>query len=278
MSERLQLAEHFIQSHGQNAARALESMPPDIAGGLIDTISDPLSVAALKTMLPYNAAKCILAMSPTSGSKYLASLTVREAAAILRHTDVESRKNLIDLLPRQKAIRVALILGYPQSLVGAWIDPIAMSLPITGNVADARLRIANEGYDHSTIFMVDDTNRIRGSVSLVQLLLQAQDEVSLSALSQNVPGTLRASMTLENAFDSKGWSEADLLPVTDREDRFIGVLRYADLRRALTKPSIAVRAAEGGDNLLGITEACYLGLADLMATTLADNRDGTTAV
>ena len=273
MSERLQLAEHFIDSHGRNAARALEAMPAEVAGGVIDTISDPLSVQALKVMLPYHAARCVLAMPADSGSKYLAALTVREAAAILRHTGEEARKNLLDLLPRQRAVRVALILGYPQSLVGSWMDPITLSLPITGTVADARTRIKNEGYSHGTIFVVDDGNRIRGSISLVRLLLQAREEESLSALMQTAVEPVRASMTLERAFDAAGWLENDLLPVTDRDDRFIGVIRYAELRRALAKPSIADRAAERGDNLMGITEACYLGLADLLATTLADNRD-----
>jgi Mg/Co/Ni transporter MgtE len=277
MSERLQLAAHFIGNHGQPAARALEALPADIAGSLIDTISDPLSLAALKSMLPYHAAKCISALAPAAGSKYLAALPPREAAAILRHTKEASRKDLIDLLPRRQAVRVSLILGYPQSLVGAWMDPLTLSLPTTSTVADAKKRITNEGYDHGTVFIVDENNKVRGSVSLVHLLLQAKDDIPLSALREDVPDALHGSLTLERAFDAKGWSGNDVLPVIDRNDRFIGVLRYAELRRALIKPSIAAHAADGGDNLLGITEACYLGLADLMATTLAEDRDSATS-
>ena len=274
MSERLLLAEHFITNHGQPAARTLEALPADVAGGVIDAISDPLSVTALKAMLPYHAARCLLAIGPESAARYLAVLPVGEAAAILRHTDPEARKKLVDLLPRQKAVRVALILGYPQSLVGAWIDPITLTLPITATVGDAKTRVANEGYEYDTIFVVDDGNRLRGAVSLVLLLLRSRDDVSLSTLIRRTPDAVRASTTLERAADAKGWSQNDLLPVTDRDDRFIGVIRFAELRRALQKPAIAQRAAERGDNLMGITEACYLGLADLLATTLADNRDG----
>ena len=271
MSERLQLAEHFINSHGQSAARALEGLPADIAGSLIDTISDPLSVSALKSMMPYHAAKCISALPLEAGAKYLAVLRPGDAAAILRHADEDSRKNLIDLLPHRQAVRVALILAYPQSLVGAWMDPLTLSLPITSDVADAKKRIENEGYDHDTVFIVDDGNKVRGSVSLVRLLLQAKEDSSLSAIKQDMAGALHASLTLERAFNDQGWSENDVLPVVDRNDRFIGVLRYAELRRALTKPFVAARSTDGADNLLGITEACYLGLADLIATTLYQN-------
>jgi len=271
MSERLQLAEHFVASHGKSAARALEELPADIAGCLIDTISDPMSLSALKSMLPYHAAKCITAIPAPAGSKYLAAMPPRDAASILRHTDEVSRKNLIDLLPRRQAVRVSLILGYPQSLVGAWMDPLTPSLPVSNIVADAKKRIANAGYDHSIVFIVDDDNKVRGSVSLARLLLRAKDDMSLSTLMENGPRGVLASTSLERAFADQGWAAYDTLPVIDRNERFIGVLRYAELRAALTRPSIANRTAGGGDDLLGITEACYLGLADLMAATLADD-------
>jgi len=275
MSERIRLAEHFINDHGQSAARALEEMPADIAGNLIDTISDPLSLSALTAMLPYHAAKCLAALPADAGAKYLAALGPGEAAAILRHLDEPDRKNLIDLLPRRQAVRVALLLGYPQLLVGAWMEPLTLSLPVTSIVADAKKRIANEGYDHDTVFIVDAGNKLRGSVSLAHLLLRAGEDLSLSAIKKDVAGVLHASLTLERAFDDPGWAGNDVLPVLDRSERFIGVLRYAELRRALSKPSLTARRTDGGDNLLGITEACYLGLADLMAMTLGDDHDAT---
>ena len=87
----------------------------------------------------------------------------------------------------------------------------------------------SEGYDYGCVFIVDDENRIRGSISLTQILFQAEDGISLSALVQDVGGAIRASATLERALEAKEWSETDLLPVADRDDRFIGVLRYAEL-------------------------------------------------
>ena len=113
MSERLRLAEHFIKTHGQDAARALEELPPDIAGSLIDRVSDPLSMAALKALFPYRSAKVISAMPPESASRYLAALPAREAAAILRHTDRLLRTKLIDLMPRQKIHSRLLGSGLP---------------------------------------------------------------------------------------------------------------------------------------------------------------------
>ncbi len=275
MSERLRLAEHFIDTHGRAAARALEELPAEIAGSLIDAIADPLSLSSLKNMLPYHAARCLVAMAPDAGSKYLASLAPRDAAAILRHMEARAAEERVALLPKRQALRVSLIMGYPQSLVGAWMDPLALTLPVTGTVGDARTRLRNEGYEHSVVFIVDDENRVRGSVSLVELLLRADDATSLSTLMVDEFDFLLASSTLERALDDKGWFGADILPVIDRGGGIIGVLRFGVLRRALIRsPGVEQEQDEVG-GLLGISEACYLGLADLLAVSLATEHDET---
>ena len=82
-----------------------------------------------------------------------------------------------------------------------------------------------------------------------------------------------SSTTLDRAINADGWSDSDVLPVIDREEKLVGVLRFADLREALNRPSLDVHASTDSNNLVNITEICCLRLADLIVTTLAKEKE-----
>ncbi len=273
MSERIAFAEHFIQTHSQTAARVLEEISDEAVGNFIGAIPDSISLSVLTSMLPYHAAKCLETMPRDTAAKYLAQLNPKQAASILRQSIEATRAELIHSLPRLQASRLSRLLSYPQTLVGAWMDPVILSLPVETRVGEAKKRIFTEKYDYRIIFTVDIDNRVVGSVSLVELLKFSKDQASINDITQSTVNPIFASATLDRAINADGWSDSDVLPVIDREEKLVGVLRFANLREALNRPSPDVHASTDSNNLVNITEICCLRLADLIVTTLAKEKE-----
>ena len=273
MSERIAFAQHFIQIHSQNAARVMEEMSAEVVGSFIEAIPDSVSLSVLTSMLPYHAAKCLETIPRDSVAKYLAQLKPKQAASILRQSIEATRKELMLSLPRLQASRLSRLLSYPRTLAGAWMDPVILSLPVETRIGEAKKRIFSEKYNYRIIFIVDIDHRVVGSVSLVELLKFSKDQASINDITQSTVNPIFASMTLEHAINADGWSDSDVLPVIDREEKLVGVLRFADLREALNRSSHNVHASTDSKNIVNITEICYLRLADVMVTTLAKERE-----
>ena len=264
----LHFAQYFVQHHPQAAARAIEKLPADSAGEFIDRIDDSSSETVLMSLLPYHAAKCIESLSDETAARYLTKLNPRAAARIMRQVTEVRKDKLLNLIPRHKALHIAVILGYPQSLIGAWMDPTVLPLPVTATVSEMRERITTDRYPYTILFAVDDQNHVLGSVSLIDLLRQTKDEKAISNIMRSDISPLFASMTLSRALKDDVWATLDTLPVVDRDQKLVGVLSYNELRQAVNRSSQNREVMQSSQNFLGITESFCLGLAELISTAL----------
>ncbi|NQV44752.1 MAG: magnesium transporter [Rhodospirillales bacterium] len=269
MPDKFDLALEIAATHPKSVARYLEESPSDSASAFIDAVPDDLSSSILRSMLPYHAAKCIDQLATDAAGRYLSALEPRFAASIVRHVGTDRRDALVGAMTRPAAARVAILLRYPLSVVGAWINPTLPTLPLDCRIAEAKARILREGYaDHHRIFVVDDDQGLAGFVRLFDLLDVELDRPLIDFL-QSAPGSLRAGTSLDIALDDQNWLNNDFLPVVDRHERLIGVLRYAVLRAAVSGPKTRIMEDGVSDTFMDLAEACYLGLADVMKTSLA---------
>lgn len=274
MPDKLILAQQFVENYPQAAARALEELTTSTAASFIDTVPDKNSARLLASMLPYYAAKCVSYLSADAAGRYLGDLEPRAIANILRHTPEETRLVVLSKLPHHLRTRVAIILNYSQAMVGAWIEPTVLALPLNRTVGEAKSRLGEEAYvDFHRLYVLSEDHRVVGFVRLSDLF-RYPDYSSLSDCLEPIAQTLRASTSLDRAIEDNFWTETDYIPVVDRRDRFLGVLRYADLRRAQSRPRSAA-AAEGdiSSGFMDLAESCYLGMANVMNTSLAIEHD-----
>lgn len=273
MSEKFAIAQHFVESNPQAAARALEELASAPASSFIDAVPDNQSVRLLASMLPYHAAKCVSLLSADAAARYLANLQPRNVANILRYTTAETRRRVLERLPRRISSPVLIVLNYSLSMVGAWLEPAVLALPNDCTVGEAKTRLQNEGYaDFHRVYVVNAGEMLLGFVKLTKLI-QAADSHPLVGLMEPASHALRASTSLEAALDDPGWLESDYLPVVDRRERFLGVIRYAGLRAALARPVAATEDQDMSGSFLDLAETCYLGLAEIMNTSLAIDQD-----
>lgn len=272
MPDKFDLALDISTTHPQAVARYLEEFSPASASSFIDAVPDVLSRQILETMLPYHAAKCIGCLPVAAAARYVGALEARFAASILRHTNEPTREAVIAAMPRTSAARISVLLRYPLSVIGAWLNPTILVLPMDCRVADAKERLTADGFaDYHRIYVVDANRRLKGFVRLIRLL-QGDDTRQLGEYLENLPPPLRANTTLEMALDEPNWRSHDYLPVVDRHEILIGVLRYAELRAAVSKPKMQAVNGDLPGTFLDLAETCYLGLADVMNSSLSSQQ------
>jgi hypothetical protein len=169
--------------------------------------------------------------------------------------------------PTVSAIGARVLLGYPEDTVGAWADPhvVALAPELGALEALALVRGEPEG-EAGEVFVVGADRRLLGVVDLATLL-RAPEWRTLSAIMRPPAATLAAVMPLSGATSHRAWKHSTALPVVERGERLIGVLRLAALAGAVAgarggrEPDGDMTLVEYGarsywDVVVGLVRAC----------------------
>ncbi|MCF8150708.1 MAG: hypothetical protein K9K30_10710 [Burkholderiaceae bacterium] len=247
MAEGQTLTLAFVSSHPADAARVLEGLPAVDAAALFASLPARALAPALAAMLPAAAARIVAALDDQATLGLLAAAGVQGAVAILRHVGEPRRTQLIEGLSTATALASRLLLGYPEDTVGAWADPETIALAASATAAEAMARVLGENdLEAGEIYVVGEEQSLLGLIDL-QVLLRAPGTTALSALMRAPTASLSAIMPLSGAAALQAWKQTSVLPVVERGNRLVGVLRAEKLAQAMNR---GVRRAEAGDETL----------------------------
>jgi magnesium transporter len=265
----------FLEAHPVDAARVLERLLPQATAVLLAAAPARLTAPVLRQMLPLNAARVIEALDNPIASSLLRSIGPQAGVALLRHLSEARRKELLEPLPAAIAIVFRLLLGYPEDAVGAWMDPRVLAMPGDARVSEAtrRVGLSDEGAVED-VYVVGKDQRLQGVVGVVDLL-RADTLAVLRQIMRAPTDTLPAQALLAHVRDHQGWSWHRALPVVERGERFVGALRYAALRQALSRevPRQPERATDDAlSALAGAYWYCVSGLTEAIVAILPLSR------
>jgi magnesium transporter len=274
MADAEDLTHAFVDAHPVDAARVLESLPASEAAALFGRLPPRLGGPVLAAMLPPTAARVLGALDNDQSMALLAAIGVQPAVAVLRHVQDPRRARLIDGLPTAVAVASRMLLGYPEDSVGAWTDPDIVALPPDTIIGDAISRIRVATTDISRVHVIGPGERLLGTVELAGLL-RAQETAQLGAVLGERQAVLAAVASLVGAATHRGWELAASLPVVERNDRLVGVLRRATLMRALNRSARDARTSHS-ETLSGLLARNYWdalsGLVTVTITLLPSTR------
>jgi magnesium transporter len=256
-----QLVAAFLDLHAADAAKLLEAMPVEQANAVLASVDAPTAAPVFGQMLPTYAAQCLELQPPAGGALLLERLGTQEAAAILRHLGRDTRSAVLDSLGPQWVMAFKLLLSYPSNTVGAWVEPRVLTLPDDCNAGEARERITSSAHPApARIYVLDRSRRIRGAIRGLSLL-QVPNRRALTAILEPAEA-LWAREPLVTAQEHGVWERNTEAPVINREEEFIGVISYTDLRKAHRE---ATRSADsnGRRDLAEVTELIAIGAGSL---------------
>lgn len=260
--ERLSFA--FLEAHPADAARVLERLAPNHVSGLLSEAPVRLAAPALRLMLPPFVARCLDPLDDPTVLALLRAMGPQAGVAVLHYLPETRRTALLAQLPTAMGMAFRLLLGYPEDAVGAWMNPRVVVLPAdtTANAALVRLREA-QGEVDGQVFVIGSGQRLQG-VALLPDLLRAAADLPLSQLLHKVRFTLPARASITGVGDHEGWDDYQLLPVVERDDRFVGVLERSVVARALLRHHRTQPQAGLGDVFANLAGGYWLGVSSLI--------------
>ena len=204
----------------------------------------------------------------------LSAMARRKSASILRLVSHERRSAILQKMSAPTRIQLEVILLQPMHRVGAWMESHPLTLPRESTVESARRRIQRHPSAPGEFYVVDNDGHLIGIVPLSRLF-NAADSALIETVAQPAKGILRASETVDSALAHTAWHEVDTLPVVDRAEKLVGSIRHAALRMAATQPRDAEAGEDSGDYVL-LANNLYVGLAEILATSISKTQDEST--
>jgi Mg/Co/Ni transporter MgtE len=257
VSGREELAAAYLRLHPERASRLLESMPVEQANSVLNAVDVATAALVVGHMLPTCAACCIEGQRPADAALLLERLGSTEAVAVLRHLPSDLRGAVLNALGPQWLMAFKLLLSYPTNAVGAWIEPRVLTLPDDCTAGEARDRIARgEQVEQARIYVLDRSRRLRGAVRGLALL-QVSNRKKIAAILEPADA-LWARDALATALEHGVWERHTEAPVINRDEEFIGVISYADLRKAFRQVN-HVPSGSGDREIAEVTELIAIG-------------------
>ena len=277
--KRIALALAFLQSQPRAAATILEQQPLEQVAIFLSQVPHTHGAILLGKMLPQYTARLFRMLEPTVSAGMLSEMNLSLVAAILRHCNDELSQTLLGLLPEKTSLACRFLLNYSEDSVGAWMMANVSTLPDDCNVEQAWARIAAEQgtIEFGATLVIDRERLIKGVVSL-PALLRSPSNTPIMVVAHKNSDSLSARMALNAAANHPFWANRDSIPVTNRKNQLVGILRHLDLRGGLEQLSTNIVQPEGADPITGIYEtygnsmlALFDTLTDMNSTRIRRN-------
>lgn len=178
----------------------------------------------------------------------LRGLRDEDLTSLIEDLDPDDRVALFDELPAKVVDRLlqglspqeqrvtAPMLGYPTGSIGRRMSPEYVRLHPTMTVGEALARVRMVGSDAETIQILpvtDDVRHLLGTVTLADLVL-APETVTISTIRKDTVSRRAETMSEEAA---RACADHRLLglPITDREERLVGIVTVDDALKIISE-------------------------------------------
>jgi len=265
--EKIDLALAFLQSQPGAAAATLERQPMQQVAGFLSSLPHTYGALVLSKMLPQYSARLCQILQPMVAAGMLSKMDTSLVAAIMRHCRSGLSQQLLDLLPDKSRLATRLLLNYSEDAVGAWMNANVPTLPDSCNVEEGLQRITHDqqALDIGYSLVVNRERELKGSVTLAALL-RAPPDAAITAVMAKGNQSISARTPLKSAIDNPLWAEQDSIPVTNRKQKLLGVLRHLDLRKGLDQIATHIVQSPSADPITGIFDVYGSSLSILFST------------
>jgi len=266
----------YFQAHPVEAARHLESLGPQPASALLESLPGEEIANVLEHCLPVSTAKILEELPKELSADVLSAMNATSAIGVLRQFEETTRYEILERLDNSMGSTLRRALRYSPNTAGSLADPQVFTLPPDIRVEESISRIRTYGQKAMYyIYVIDRDGKLEGVVTLRQLLVDSSDH-SVGTIMENQITTLSAEANLEEIIKHPEWSRFHTLPVVDQWGTFFGALRYRMLRRIEKDVEGKAPLGSVSDSLMQLWEAYSITGIRLMtdaAQTLQERKN-----
>lgn len=234
MSDVPELTLDFLKKHPKDAAQALQSLPTNVCRDFFKTVPPSIAGGLIEYMSFDRAALLITALPASVAASIIEEMKPADAAVILRLMSGPTLDSLLDVLPETRKKMYRNQTNYPAHVVGAWMDAFPIEIGETLNVEDTRQWLRKQkrdiGYD---LFVVGSQGAVLGIVTLPRLALARNKEPIVSLMNSEFK-RIPDRDNLESVRDLEDWDHFTALPVVNHNQQLVGALTRRSLEKALS--------------------------------------------
>ncbi len=231
-------------------AEVFSDLPPEQQETLLPQLSVPDAADILEELEEEDAAELASKLSPEKLAPILDEMEPDEAADLLG--DLEPPQALAALSHMEDAEEVRPLLLHRDETAGGLMTSEFMALRTGMSVGEALRAVRRwaPGVDTAYLFVVDDRDRLRGVVSLFQLL-KADLSASVETLMDRDVIYVHTEADQEECARLMARYDLSALPVVDAERHLVGVITVDDLVEVLQEEATEDFERFGGALPLG---------------------------
>ena len=195
-------------------------------------------------LLPKDIAAEVFSYLPIEEEQIIITrLTDKEAASIIDNLFADDAADLLEEMPASVVKKLLLgaspeqrkdinhLLQYPENSAGSVMTVDFVDLKENITVADAINRIRSIGVDKETVdtcFVLDKNRKLLGRIDLRDLIISSPDEIIGNIMEDNFITTTTLT-DQEEVAQMFGKYDLNLMPVTDSENRLVGIITVDDI-------------------------------------------------
>jgi magnesium transporter len=224
---------HTLQLHGDREriarlgpaglAQVIGRLPPAHGAEVLRSVGSELAAEAVSGAHPEVGGRVVGELG-TEAAPIVERMASDDAAAALRHVDVEDREDVLERVGGHRAEQLRRLLSYRPATAGALMSPNPLTAPAGSDAEVLRGLLASRSPDLealATVFVVDDAGRVLGAVPPTRLLAGSADPSPVPVLSVNQP--------VEDVVDLFALNDVLAMPVVDDARQLVGTVTIDDV-------------------------------------------------
>ena len=198
----------------------LKALPTDVASETLAEMEEDEDRAELLTGL-----------DERTGAELLQELADDDAADLLGELEPRDRDRMLAALPSEEAGEIRELLQYDEETAGGLMTTSLVSVPAGATAAEAITEIRTQGReveDFYTVFVVDERDRLHGTVPLDDLIL-ADPSDAVASLVEPAVATVLPDTDQEDVGQLMGRYNLVNIPVVNRDGSLLGRITFDDV-------------------------------------------------
>ena len=231
--EHIELPDWVAEMHPSDIADFVASVPSESTQlEVLAALPDEVASETLAEMEEYeDRAELLSALDDKRGAALLQELADDDAADLLGEMEPDDRDRMLAALPRSEAVEIRDLLRYDEETAGGLMTTALVSVAAESSAGDAIAEIRRQGReveDFYSVFVVDDRNRLRGTVPLADLIL-ADPQAPVESLVEPISAVTTPATDQEEVGRIMGRYNLVSMPVVGRDGVLLGQITFDDV-------------------------------------------------
>lgn len=221
----------LAELHPADLAEIIEDLDREQRLTLFSRLDTETAAEALQEVSPEISTQIINEVPPELAADLLEEMAPDEAADVLQGLPEETQSELLGAMERPEAREVRDLLQYDKKSAGGLMTPDVVAVSDGWSVAQTLDEIRRRGDELSRIyeiFVIDGNRRLRGQVTLKDLVV-AQPEEKLVDVMREVPDTVGVDAGIDEVAELAAKYKVLAVPVIDAEGALLGMVTLDDI-------------------------------------------------